>query len=104
MQDLRANNGLDVLQEVLDGTIRAVKQTEQEKTLPPITGKISKTQFQMAFKAVSEKTSSSPSGLHYTIWKSLAVEDDFAGWMSLMMSMPFHNLASSTKDGLMLSM
>jgi hypothetical protein len=43
----------------------------------------------MAFKAVSEKTSSSPSGLHYTIWKSLAVEDDFAGWMSLMMSMPF---------------
>ena len=103
MQELRCNNGLDLLQEVLDGSIsiddatdetiaawiRAVKQTEQEKNLPPITGKITKEQFQGAFKAVSEKTSSSPSGLHYTIWKCLAAEDDLAGWMSLMMSMPF---------------
>lgn len=107
MRDLRCNNGLGLLQEVLDGSIsideamdeamdeakaawvRAVQQTEQEKKLPPITGKITKEQFQGVLKAVSDNTSSSPSGLHYTIWKCLAAEDDFASWMCLMMSMPF---------------
>jgi hypothetical protein len=103
MKELRKGHRIDLMQEVLDGTItlddatdetvaawiRAIKQTDAEKALPPVTGKISKEQFQTAFKVVSEHTSSSPSGLHYSIWKCLAREDDLAEWLALMMSMPF---------------
>ena len=45
--------------------------------------------FQSAFKAAAERTTSSPAGLHYTIWKTVAREDDLASWLSLMMSLPF---------------
>jgi hypothetical protein len=69
----------------------ALKQTDEEKALPPITGGISKEEFQAAFKAVSEHTSSSPSGLHYSIWKCLARENDLAEWLSIMMSLPFEH-------------
>ena len=103
MQAIRRNHGTDLLQEILDGTIdidaatdeavtawvRALAQTEEEKRLTPITGEIDRQMFQTAFKKVSERTSSSPSGLHYSIWKCLAREDDLAEWLSLMMSMPF---------------
>jgi hypothetical protein len=103
IQRLLPNHGTDLLQEVLDGAIsidnatdevvaawiRSLQQTEAEKALPPITGSISKEEFKSAFKAVSEHTSTSPSGLHYSIWKCLAREDDIAEWMSVMMSLPF---------------
>jgi len=45
--------------------------------------------FQVAFKAVSEKTTPSLSGLHYSIWKVLAQEDDIVSWLSTMMSILF---------------
>ena len=54
-----------------------------------IRGVISPDDFQSLFKAVRERTSSSPSGLHYTIWKAIAQEDDLASWLSIMMSLPF---------------
>lgn len=62
----------DATDEVVAAWIRSLQQTEAEKALPPITGSITKEEFQSAFKAVSEHTSSSPSGLHYSIWKCLA--------------------------------
>ena len=105
IQDIMSNHGTDLLQEVLDGTIpipdatdefitawiHSIKQTEEEKTLPPITGNITPQQFQDAFKAVSEQTSSSPSGLHYTIWKTIAEVPELAQWLSVMMSLPFEH-------------
>lgn len=69
--------------------IQALRQTDDEKAPPPITGSISKEEFQSAFKAVSEHTSSHPSGLHYSVWKCLAKENNIAEWMSAMMSLPF---------------
>ena len=50
---------------------------------------ISAKEFQGVFRAVSERITSSPSGLHYTLWKALAKEDDVASWLSIMMSLPF---------------
>ena len=105
MQSLMSDHGTDLMQEVYDGTIsipdatdeviaawiESVKQTDAERLLPPIQGVISKTDFQEAFRKVSEKTSSSPSGLHYTIWKCLARHDDIASWMCIMMSLPFQH-------------
>ena len=35
------------------------------------------------------RTTSSPSGLHYSIWKALARENDIAKWLAIMMSLPF---------------
>ena len=103
IQSLISGHGTDLLDEILSGSISldlaadevlrawllALQQTDEEKALPPITGSISKEEFQAAFKAVSEHTSSSPSGMHYSIWKCLAREDDLAEWLSVMMSLPF---------------
>ena len=58
-------------------------------TLPKIEGAISVEDFQQAFKIVKERTSSSPSSLHYSIWKIVAREDNMAQWLSIMMSLPF---------------
>ena len=75
--------------EVIVAWINAVKQTDAERALPPISGYISPREFQQAFAKVSERTSSSPSGINYTIWKCLARDDELAGWLSTMMSLPF---------------
>jgi hypothetical protein len=103
IQNLMEDQGTDLMQEILDGdigmddavdeAIRAwiivLKQTEQERRLPPITGKITASDFRAAFAKVKERTSSSPSGIHYTIWKCLARDEEISEWMALMMSMPF---------------
>jgi hypothetical protein len=113
IQSLLPNHCTDLLDEVLSGSISidsaadevlkawllALKQTDAEKALPPITGSISKDEFQAAFKAVSEHTSSSPSGLHYSIWKCLAHEDDLAEWLNIMMSLPFEYGFSNERYG-----
>ena len=75
--------------EAIQAWLRTMRKTPSEIALPPITGEITKDDFQMAFKAVKERTSSSPSGLHYSIWKCLARENDFAEWLSILMSLPF---------------
>eukprot|EP00956_Cyclotella_meneghiniana_P006230 scaffold8106_cov56-Cyclotella_meneghiniana.AAC.2 len=103
IREMRKNHGVDMMDEVLAGSIdipeatdeiimawiRAHKQTEAEIKLPPITGEISTEDFQKAFAVVSEHTSSSPSGLHYSLWKCLAKDEAIAGWMAIMMSLPF---------------
>ena len=100
---MRANHGTDIMDEVLSGTmelseatdeviaawIQAHKQTEEELKLPKIEGEITTGEFQKAFAVVSEHTSSSPSGLHYTLWKCVAKDDKVAKWMAIMMSLPF---------------
>ena len=58
-------------------------------TLSRIPGEMSIADFQAAFKVVSEKTTLSPSGMHYSIWKVLARDDSLAKWLSIMMSLSF---------------
>lgn len=77
---------LDTPQEVLDW-FEAIKQPIKP-ALEPITGIITKDDYQDTFKAAREKTSSGGS-LHYTIWKALAEQDNFAEFLSIMMSLPF---------------
>ena len=67
----------------------AIMQTETEKSLPTIEGRITTEEFQQAFKSAKEKTSSSPSGLHYTIWKCIATDLKLSETFATMMSLPF---------------
>ena len=80
-----------VTDELVQAYFRAIQETATaSKDMPMARGSISKQEYQDAFKAVRERTSSSPdSGLHYTLWKALAKEDDLADWLSVMMSLPF---------------
>jgi hypothetical protein len=103
IQSIMSNHGTDLLQEVKEGRITvddatdefiaawltALKQTPEEASLPPIVGEITTAAFQEAFKRVGERTSSA--GIHYTIWKCLAWDDECAELMSRMMSLPFRH-------------
>ena len=75
--------------EAIQAWLNAIEQTRSKMTLQSITGEILVEDFQSAYQAVSEKTTSSPLGLSYSIWKVLAREDDITGRLSIMMSMPF---------------
>ena len=46
-------------------------------------------EFAEAFKVTKEMTSSSPSGLHYTLWKAIVEKKEFWEYMAVMMSLPF---------------
>ncbi|KAL7549685.1 hypothetical protein ACHAWF_012948 [Thalassiosira exigua] len=63
--------------------------TPAEKKLHPVTPIITPKAFVEAFKVVDEMTSSSPSGLHYTLWKAIAEDEKFCKYMAVMMSLPF---------------
>ena len=104
MSEIQANHGLnsrvdDLLagrfeteHEVSDemaAWIQAVKQTDKEKASPRVVGVMTKEQFQYAFKIAWEKTSSSPSGMHYTMWKAMAASDYCAEFLCIMISLPF---------------
>ena len=79
-----------VTDELVQAFLKAIVETSTKaNAFPMITGVISPDDFQSLFKVVRERTSSSPSGLHYTIWKAVAQEDDLASWLSIMMSLPF---------------
>ena len=54
-----------------------------------IDGTVETEDFQESFNNAREDTSSSPSGLHYTIWKSIATNDELSTIMAKMMSIPF---------------
>ena len=68
--------------------LKQLQQTDKERELAPTVGVIKPEDFQEAFKKAREKTSSNGE-LHYTVWKCMAREDDFAEWLSIMMSIPF---------------
>ena len=77
------------MDEAIHAWLSALQQTAGRMTFPRIPGEISIVDFQPAFKAVSEKTTLSPSGLHFSIWKVLARDDSLVKWLSIMMSLPF---------------
>ena len=49
-----------------------VKETEKERKTNPVPPTITPDMFKDAFKSTDEMTTSSPSGLHYTLWKAVA--------------------------------
>ncbi len=65
-----------------------LKQTEKEVEMEETEGSITPDQLQEAFRKVKEKTASH-GDLHYTVWKAMVAEDEFAHWLSIMISLPF---------------
>jgi hypothetical protein len=62
--------------------------TTEEK--PLTTPKMMSTKdFQTAMKVTHEDTSSSASGLHYTLWKAIAEDDKLSAIHAIMISLPF---------------
>lgn len=68
---------------------QALAQTAQEAQLPPVLGDFTATDIQLMFRAARERTSSDLSTLNYTLWKCLARNDDIAGILSVLFSLPF---------------
>ena len=65
---LRGEMTLDeVTDKAIQAWLSAVQQTSMNNTLPKIEGAISVAEFQQAFNAVEECTSSSQSSLYYSI-------------------------------------
>ena len=60
-----------------------------EEAKKRIRGKITPERYAAAFKMVDEFASSSPEGLHYTLWKAIAEVQDLCEYFSIMMSLPF---------------
>jgi hypothetical protein len=52
-------------------------------------GEVTYPEFQEAFVSVKEQKSLSPTGIHYTLWKSIATNDKISKYMATMMGMPF---------------
>ena len=101
---LRDNNGFnDLSRRVLDGQeiteyqlteemaayFQALKQSDKEKALPPVLGIITSSDLQEMFKVAKERTSSDSRTPNYTIWKCLARSDKIAGFLSVLLSLPF---------------
>ena len=63
--------------------------TAAERQLAPVENDIAAVAFAAVFREADEKKSSSPEGLHYTLWKALAEREDFCKYMNAMLSMPF---------------
>eukprot|EP00956_Cyclotella_meneghiniana_P031387 scaffold82298_cov45-Cyclotella_meneghiniana.AAC.7 len=69
--------------------LESLKMNEKEKKME-IPKRMSQKDFQKVMKLQDETTTttSSPSGIHYTLWKALAEDDDLAELHSLWLSMP----------------
>lgn len=67
----------------------ALAITPTERILSPVLGTITSTDFQEMFRRSRERTSSDPRTLNYTIWKCLARSDRVAGFLSILLSLPF---------------
>ena len=61
----------------------------EETVKDSIDGVVETKDFQQSFHNAREDTFSSPSGLHYTTWKSTATNDELSTIIAKMMSIPF---------------
>ena len=66
-----------------------IAMTEAERDLLPVFADVDPEIFATIFKEANERTSSSPEGLHYTMWKAVAEREDFCKYMCKMMYLPF---------------
>ena len=67
----------------------ALKRTPKDRQLTPVVGEFTTEDIQNMFKAAKERTSSDSRTLNYTLWKCLAKDDNIAGVMSVLFSLPF---------------
>ena len=101
---LKLNDGFnDMSTAILNGTsltsyditpemahfFHALKRTNKDRQLPPIVGDFTTEDIQNMFKTAKERTSSDSRTLNYTLWKCLAKDDNIAGMMSVLFSLPF---------------
>jgi hypothetical protein len=76
------------LDEQATGFIRGLAKTDEEKTLS-MPRQMSTKEFQAAMKVTHKDTSSSASGLHYTLWKAIAEDNKLSAIHAIMISLPF---------------
>ena len=70
--------------------LKVFKRNDNGSTDYGIEDAVSQAEYQGAFKAAKEKTSSNgTNGLNYTIWKALAERDEVTDYICVMMSLPF---------------
>ena len=67
---------------------RALIKTPAKQNLSRFNSVVSAGRYAEVFKA-DEKKSSSPEGLHYTLWKSLVEVDDYCSFLCIVVSLPF---------------
>ena len=76
--------------EAIQTWLSAVQKTVSRLRIEGIMGAIFIEEFQGGgLSSLGEKKTSLSTGLHYTLWNALAKQDDFAPWLSKMMSLPF---------------
>lgn len=93
----------EIADQILDGTfdydsidmgeemklfLKSLKRTPEEQRLK-VPSRMPKEAFQKVMKVQQENTTSSPSGLHYTLWKAIAEVDELAEIHALWLSLPF---------------
>ena len=102
MKLVRSEHGLSTFNDqILNGNLANTIETTPEVVdwfeaikRPPtpvietVVGIIDKESYQDMFKNATEKTSSGGE-IHYTLWKALAEQDDFAEFLCVMISLPF---------------
>ena len=66
-----------------------MKQNKREKNCTPIDDMLFHDKFKQVFQDIQERTSSSPSGMNYTIWKCITSVNEMSHYMVIMMRVPF---------------
>ena len=104
LMELKANQGINATSRaLLDGTysmdrelteeqaayLRAITQTDRERAAPKVRGAMTKQQYKRTFQVARERMASSPSQMHYTLWKAMAESDELAEFQCIMISLPF---------------
>jgi hypothetical protein len=76
------------MDEGIETFIRGLQRREEEGSLS-MPHQMTTEEFQESMKVTHEETSSSASGLHYTLWKAIAEDDDLSATHAIMISLPF---------------
>ena len=86
-------SGRVLLNEIVDEAIQAwhsaVQLTASRPRTEGLMGMISVKEYQGGFRAVLEKPTPPPTGLHYTLWKVLAKEDNFVSLLGIIVILLF---------------
>ncbi|KAL7503770.1 hypothetical protein ACHAXN_002965 [Cyclotella atomus] len=102
MKLVRSEHGLSSFNDqILNGNLATTIETTPEimdwfeiikrpptPVIETVVGIIDRESYQEMFKNATEKTSSGGK-IHYTLWKALAEQDDFAEFLCVMISLPF---------------
>ena len=81
----------EAVDEAIYAWLRVFQQTVSNMTLPSTSDEVTIADFQSTFKTVSEKTTASPYGMHYSIWRKYLQLMSLSKWLGIMMSLPYMN-------------